>query len=51
VRVPAITVQPLNVLRLAQGSYIKAGRAAGLDLDPKRNQAGLEDGLPPGFSD
>jgi len=55
VRVPAITVLPLNALRLARGSYMEAGRAAGLDLDPKRNHepepAGLENGLPPGFSE
>jgi len=53
VRVPAITVLPLNALRLARGSYMEAGRAAGLDLDPTRNRepAGLENGLPPGFSE
>jgi len=57
VRVPAITIQPLGALRLTRGSYIKAGRAAGLDLDhppqegfelpPARRQGGL----PPGFTE
>jgi ferredoxin len=57
VRVPAITIQPLGALRLARGSYIQAGLAAGLDLDPlsphglKSPPARYEGDLPPGFSE
>ena len=53
VRVSAITVLPLNALRLARGSYIEAGRAAGLDLDRSHDPQppNLENGLPPGFSE
>jgi len=56
VRVSAITVLPLNALRLPPGtSYIQAGLAAGLDLDPKKSYApppaSLENGLPPGFTE
>ena len=59
VRVSAIVVQPLNVLRLADGSYRETGRSIGLDLHPsekKRAGEGYPDalpegGLPPGFTE
>jgi len=56
VRVSAITVQPLNALRLAPGSsHIQAGLTAGLDLDPQKTSepppANLEGALPPGFTE
>jgi ferredoxin len=54
VRVPAITVHPLGALRLYRGSYIQAGRAAGLDLGSRETGdqplEEAEDGLPPGCS-
>ena len=53
--VRAITVQPPGALRLAQGSYIQAGRAAGLDLAPRKDGGRPaetpEGGLPPGFGE
>ena len=57
VRISAITVQPLNALRLAEGSYIQAGKAAGLELAPAQKNAHeppstmSESGLPPGFAE
>ena len=59
VRVSAIVVRPLKVLRLADGSYRETGRAIGLDLHPsekKRAGEGYPDalpegGLPPGFTE
>lgn len=56
-RVPAITVQPLNALRLARGSYIQAGKAAGLSLEPiprkdlEQTPTLPAGSLPPGFSE
>lgn len=57
VRLPAIVVQPLNALRLAEGqSYQEAARNAGLVLEanatrhPHAEEINLgEDDLPPGF--
>ena len=55
--IPAITIQPSGALRLARGSYILAGRAAGLLLDPGAGHyapGGSEEpdfGLPPGFTE
>jgi NAD-dependent dihydropyrimidine dehydrogenase PreA subunit len=54
VRVPAIAVQPLGALRLADSRYAAAGRAAGLLLRPADEAPGgdpLPEGvLPPGFT-
>lgn len=60
VRVPAIVAQPLNSLRLSYTpglSYIKAGKEAGLSLEPRQQEEAdyfFEDlsggGLPPGFT-
>lgn len=59
VRVPAIVVLPLNALRLPDApglSYIKAGKEAGLSLEPRPQDdlnyfdGDSSGGLPPGFT-
>ncbi|MDR2075904.1 MAG: 4Fe-4S binding protein, partial [Desulfovibrio sp.] len=58
VRVPAITVQPLGALRLADARYAAAGRSAGLLLLPAEKEQASgeapedlpEGALPPGFT-
>jgi MauM/NapG family ferredoxin protein len=51
--ISAITIQPLNALRLDRGSYVQAGRAAGLDLEKNSEftPAGPASVLPPGFTE
>ena len=59
VRIPAITVQPLNALRLRTAGYRDAARAAGLDLVPVALRPATlpapqdipEGQLPPGFTE
>ncbi len=58
VRIPAIAVQPLNVLRLKQNNYAEAAKGAGLDLIPvslrpyvnTHTQKIPKGQLPPGFT-
>jgi formate hydrogenlyase subunit 6/NADH:ubiquinone oxidoreductase subunit I len=53
-RVPAVTVEPLNALRLASGSYRETAEQLGLRLNPRAGNeetapAGIDGDLPPGF--
>jgi MinD superfamily P-loop ATPase len=62
---PAIVVEPMEALRLAEGSYRQKGRSIGLTLELRRKSPRIENdqppvplnggdtgsGLPPGFSE
>jgi formate hydrogenlyase subunit 6/NADH:ubiquinone oxidoreductase subunit I len=53
-RVPAVTVEPLNALRLASGSYRETAEQLGLRLNPRAGNeetapADADGDLPPGF--
>ncbi|MDR2605091.1 MAG: 4Fe-4S binding protein [Desulfovibrio sp.] len=53
-RVPAVTVEPLNALRLASGSYRETAEQLGLRLNPRAGNeetapADVDGDLPPGF--